>query len=178
VAAGVYNVTIELHAADGTRLATTPDQANVSIRAGRLTTLAPVRFAATQTFRLVVSLRTPATTNCQSAAGGAGITGSTVTLERTDFQRAGCAAVTFTRALGSTQRGTYTVDCSSPAVAPCIEKNETLTASVPPGNYLIHVGGERATNDCWHRDDAITVAASSTPTTRIVALMHVNGPGC
>jgi hypothetical protein len=95
-----------------------------------------------------------------------------------DPSRRGCAAVTFARAIGTTQRGTYTVDCSSPAVASCIEKSETLTTSIAPGIYLMHVRGKRAANDCWQRDDTFSVAASNTPTTHAVGLLHINGPGC
>jgi hypothetical protein len=181
VATGAYDVAIELHAADGTKLAAAPDQTNVSIRAGRVTTLTPVRFAATMKFRLVVSIATPASTNCRpTTSGGAGITGTTITLEGADPDptRQGCAAVTFNRALGTTQRGMYTVDCSSPAVAACIEKTETLTTSIAPGIYRIHVRGKRATNECWQRDDTFTVAASNTPTRHAVGLLHINGPGC
>jgi hypothetical protein len=179
VAPGIYDIAIELHAADGTRLATAAEQTGITITAGRTTPLTAARFAANMTFRLVASIATSVPTNCQStASGGAGITGTTVTLERMDPGREGCAAVTFSRAQGNTQQGTYTVNCSSPSVTTCIENNETLTASVPPGAYLIYVRGKRGAVDCWRANDKLTVSASSSPTLHTVALMHVNEPPC
>lgn len=179
VAPGVYDIAIELHAADGTRLASAPDQTGISITAGRTTRLTPVRFAATMTFGLVASIATSATTNCQATtSGGAGITGTSLTLERVDPGREGCAAVTFSRAQGTTQEGTYEVNCSTPSVTTCIENNETLTASVPPGTYLIHVRGKRGTLDCWRGDDRLTVSPSGRPTLHTVALMHGAQPPC
>ncbi len=179
VAPGIYDVAIELHAADGTRLAIAPEQTGISITAGRTTRLTPVRFAANMTFQLAASIATSATTNCQStASGGAGITGATVTLERIDPGREGCAAVTLSRAQGATPRGTYTVDCSSPSVTSCIESDEKLTTSVPPGTYAIHVRGKRGTLDCWRGDDTFTVPVSSYPTLHTVALLHVDQPFC
>lgn len=178
VAPGIYDVAIELHAADSTRLASAPDQTGITIVAGRTTQLTAVRFAANMTFRLVASIATSATTNCQSTSGGTGITGMTVTLERIDPGREGCAAVTFSRALGNTPKGNYTVNCSSPSVTTCIENNETLSTSVPPGSYVIHVRGRRSTLDCWRGDDRFTVPVSSRPTLHTVALTHIDQPLC
>lgn len=176
VAAGTYDVVIELHAADGTTLATAPDQAGARIMAGQVARLLPVRFAASTQGSLVVSIATPATTNCQPVeAGGAGITGTSVTLERTG---SGCAAVTFIRMLGSTPRGTYTVNCSSPLIAACVENTETLTTSVEPGTYLLHVRGKLGTLDCWQRDDTLVIPPPGKPLTHTVGLMRQSIPGC
>lgn len=179
VVPGIYDVEIELHAADGTRLASAVDQTGISISAGRTTQLTAVRFEATLTFRLVASIATSVTTNCKpTTSGGAGITSTTITLERVDSGREGCAAVTFSRAQGTTQEGTYKVDCSSPAVTTCIENTETLTTSVPPGTYLIHVRGKRGTLDCWRGNDKLIVSATTRPTLHTVALMHLDPPLC
>jgi len=176
LAAGAYDITLELHAADGTRLATAPDQTDVTIVGGQLKRLTPVTFAASTKGSLVISVATPATTNCQPVGvNGAGITGTTITLERAD---GGCAAVTFVRSVGSTQRGTYTVNCSSPSVAACIEKNETLTTSLASGTYRIHVRGKLGTIDCWQRDDALEVPPPGKPLVRTLGLAHQNIPGC
>jgi hypothetical protein len=179
VAPGIYDIAIELHAADSTRLASALDQTGITITAGRTTQLTAVRFSATMTFRLVASIATSVTTNCKATtSGGAGITSTTITLERVDPGREGCAAVTFSRAQGTTQEGTYKVDCSSPAVTTCIENNETLTTSVPPGTYLIHVRGKRGTLDCWRGNDKLIVPATNRPTLHTVALMHLDPPLC
>jgi hypothetical protein len=177
-AAGVYDVTIELHTPDGTKLAAVPDQTGVSIVAGRVKTLAPATFLVTTQGSMVLSIATSATMNCQStSSGGAGITAMTLTLEA-GAGKGGCEAVTFVRTRGSTQLGTYKVDCSAPQVATCIEKNETLTTSLPPGDYLVHVRGKIGAADCWQRDDILAVPPPSTPLVRTLGLMHVNGPSC
>jgi len=176
---GTYDIAIELHAADGTRLASAPDQTGITINAERTTALTAVRFAANLTFRLVTSIATSTRTNCQeTTSGGAGIIGTSVTLERTDPGREGCAAVTFSRARGDTPEGVYRVNCSTPVVTRCIENNETLTASVPPGTYRIHVRGERGMIDCWRGDDKFTVAPSILPTLHTVALKRLDQPAC
>jgi len=176
VPAGVYDITIELHAADGTTLATARDQTGVGIVAGRVKTLTPITFAANTKGSLAISLATSATTNCQPVgANGAGITGTTITLQ---IVGDGCAPVTFARSVGGTQRGTYTVDCSSPLVTTCIEKNETLTTTLAAGKYLIHVRGKIGALDCWQRDDTLDVPSPGKPLTRTLGLMHLNSPGC
>src|SRR5262249_45567646 len=127
---------------------------------------------------MMLSIATPATMNCQpTASGGAGITATTLTLEA-DGGKGGCAAVTFVRARGTTQLGTYAVNCTSPQIAPCIEKNEALTTSLPPGNYLVHVRAKIGATDCWQRDDILVVPPPGTPLVRPLGLMHMSNPGC
>lgn len=176
VAPAVYDITIELHAADGTRLATARDQTGVGIVAGRMTALTPVTFATNTQGSLAISIATSATTNCGSVtAGGAGITGTTVTLERAE---GGCAPVTFVRSLGGKQVGTYTVNCSSPAVVACIEKTETLTTDLEAGKYIIRVRGKIGAIDCWKRDDTLEVPPPGKPLVHAVGLVRQNLPGC
>ncbi len=176
IAPGLYDVSFQLNAADGTQLATVPDQAGVSIVAGQLRPLAPIMFTVSSQGTLVLSLATGATTNCQpTSAGGAGITGNTITLE---FVGGGCSAVTFARRRGAEQRGTYTVVCSSPQIATCIEKGETLTTSLAPGSYLVRARGKVGAVDCWQRDDTLNVPAGGRTLSRTLGLLHVNGPGC
>jgi hypothetical protein len=177
VLAGVYDIAIELHAADGTKLATAPDQTGVAIVGGQVRRLSPVVFAVNTQGSLVITVATPATTNCQPVAmNGAGITGSTLTLERADGRS--CAPVTFTRSVGSTPRDTYTVSCTSPSVAACFEKNETLTTSLPAGAYKIRVRGKVGAIDCWQRDDILEVPPSGKPLIHALGLARQNIPGC
>lgn len=173
VAAGLYDVSFQLDAADGTRLATAQDETGVSIVAGRLTRLEPVAFEASSQATLVLSLATSATTNCRPAsAGGAGITGNTIGLE---FVGGGCAAVTFTRRRGAEERGTYMVNCGLPQIAPCIETDETLTASVDPGGYIVRARGKIGALDCWVRDDSIDVPSAGRTVFRTLGLLHATG---
>ena len=176
IAAGLYDISFQLNAADGTRLATAPDQTSVTIVAGQLKQLAPITFTVSTQGSLVLSFSTGTTANCQPpTAGGAGITGNTLTLQ---FAGDGCAPVTFVRQRGTEQRGTYTVNCSSPQVAPCIEKNETLTTSLMPGTYIVHARGKVGAIDCWQRDDTLEVPAPGKPLIRTLGLLRVNSPGC
>ena len=174
--AGAYDITIALQAADGTRLATAPDQIGITIVSGQVKELQPVTFAASTQSSLVISLATPDTTNCQPMTlNGAGITGTTITLQRVGD---GCEAVTFIRTQGATQRGTYTVNCSSPAVATCIEKSETLTTSLESGAVLIRVRGKIGVVDCWQRDAILEVPPPGKPLVHMLELALQNIPGC
>lgn len=177
IVAGPYDITPELHASDGTVIARAPDQTGVTVPSGQVATLTPVRFAASTNGGLVISLAAPPTTaNCKPpATSGAGITGTTITLVTA---RGSCAPVTFVRWRGTTQLGTYTVNCSSPSVAACIENNETLTASVMSGTYTIHVRGKIGVTDCWQDDAALEVPLPGKPLTRTMNLALRNIPGC
>lgn len=173
---GLYDVSFQLDAADGTRVATAPDQRGVSLVSGQLTRLT-VAFTvnATPQSSLVLSFDTSAMSNCRSAAaGGAGINGNTIDLE---FAAGGCAAVTFTRRLADQVVGTYTVNCSSPQIATCIEKTETLTANLKPGSYVVRARGKIGAVDCWQADDTIDVPAG-TMVSHTLALLPTHGPGC
>jgi hypothetical protein len=119
----------------------------------------------------------PATTNCKPARmNGAGITGITITLVQV---AGGCAPVTFIRSRGTAQLGTYTVNCSSPAVATCIETDETLTvASMPSQRYTIQVRGKIGAIDCWTNDDTLDVPPSGGSLMRTLKLTHQDIPGC
>jgi len=178
LAPGLYDVSFQLDGPDGTRLATAPDQSAVSVVSGQVTQLAPVALiiGTSPQATLVLSIATGATTNCQPAsAGGAGITGNSLTLERVG---GGCAAVTFTRQRGAEQRGTYMVDCGAPSITACIEKTETLTTNLEPGTYLAHARGKLATLTCWQRDDTIVIPAAGGTVARTLGLVRNNGPGC
>lgn len=177
VAPGLYDVSFLLDDADGTLLGTAPDQTGVSIVSGRLTQLAPALFTFGDTPKttLVFRLATSATTNCQPAsAGGAGITGNTIFLARVG---GGCAPVTFIRKRGNEQRGTYQVNCTSPEIAPCIEKDETLTTTIVRGTYTIRVRGKIGVLECWARDDTLDIPVGGN-VSRTLGLVRIGGTGC
>jgi hypothetical protein len=179
--AGVYDITFALNAADGTRLATAPDQTSIVVVSGKVKALTPLTFAAATGGRLVASLTAPpATSNCKSvASGGAGITGVSIAVEHVR-DRSGCAPVTFIRTRGSTQVGTYLAnDCPDPSVTSCIESDETLTVqSMDAGSYLIHVVGKLGPLDCWRTDETFDVPAAGKTVTHPLHLTHQNTPGC
>lgn len=176
LAPGLYDVTIELRDATGARLATASPQTSVAVAVGRTKVLAPVAFAVANS-RVALTLETEnVASNCQpSSSGGAGITGTTITIVRVG---GGCAAAAFIRNRGGAQIGTYQVNCSSPEVAGCIERDETLTTTgLTPDAYAVHVRGKVGPADCWAADSQINVPASGQLQTRIV-LRRQTAPGC
>lgn len=178
LAPSVYDITFELKGVSLTTV-TAPEQKGVLVESGRDTQLAPVTFMVDARGGVVLSLAAPpATSNCKTPAMmGAGITGMTITLVHTG---GGCAPVTFVRARGSTVLGTYTVNCSSPQVAPCIENDETLTvASMASGSYTIHVRGKVGAADCWKNDNALQVPPQGKTLVETLNLAFQTGtPGC
>jgi hypothetical protein len=174
VAAGAYDATLTLRAADGTTLATAPTQANVTIDAGQVAALAPFMFAVDARGKLVVSFAALSTSaNCTSAtAGGAGINGSFFTLQRAT---GGCARVTFVRSRKGASLGTYTVDCSASVITSCIERDETFTVDgLESGPYTIHVGGLIGSVRCWAADDVLSVPAGAS----LVKAIELEPQGC
>jgi hypothetical protein len=176
ITAGPYEATLTLRASDGATLAVGPTQAAVAIGAGQVTTLAPVVFAV-EGGRLLVSLSTVATSaNCTSREqGGAGTTGNTISLVNAG---GGCAAVPFTRLRGTTRIGEYMVNCSSPQIATCIERDETLVADgLRPGPYVITVGALIGAARCSSEVDVLSVPAGATAV-KPLQLAPNGGPGC
>lgn len=175
---GTYTVTPELLAADGTVLATAPGQ-TVVIPAGQPASLASLVFAATPLSGFValsIANGTSGQSNCQAA--GAGMTGVSLWLERSG-NAGGCVPTTFVRSRAGAQTGTYAAtSCSSPAVEPCIETDERLTAGMlSPGTYLLHVHGNKGADQCWNADETLTLAAGR-PFVGTVSLVRGTGPGC
>ncbi|MEO7735630.1 MAG: hypothetical protein ABIY55_32045 [Kofleriaceae bacterium] len=185
VAPGLYDVAIELHDANGAKLATAPVQASVGVAVGRTTTLTPAAFIVNAggggggggggNGHVLLTLQTAGfTSNCLSTSG-AGITGSLITII-TDG--GSCAAVKLIRTRGGVEVGTYQVDCGSPSVTTCIETDESLTApDLAPGNYTIHVRGAVGAGACFAADAALAVPPTGQ-LKKLIVMQHQNAPGC
>lgn len=166
---GIYDVSFELHAGSET-LATVPDQVSVVIKDGMTTVLAPIAFVINAHGSLVLTLTAPPTTsNCKSPMQlGAGISGTTITLVQED---GGCTPVTFTHTKGALTLLPYTVSCSSPPVAACIENDETLTVTgLTSGPYTLHIRGKIGAITCWKSDDMLQVPARGAALTQTIDL--------
>jgi hypothetical protein len=166
---GTYDVSSELHAGD-VPLASAPDQIGVVIEDGMITPLAPIKFAVDAQGSLVLSLAAPpALSNCKAPImKGAGINGITITLVQAG---GGCAPVTFTRTRGGITLRPYTVSCSSPPIAPCIESDETLTVpSLTSGLYMIHIRGKIGAIECWKSDSTLQVPARGMTLRQVINL--------
>lgn len=153
---GTYDLGFELDSPSGV-LATVANQ-RVDINANQNTVLQPLAFSLDATGALALTLASgKAGGNCgATATGGAGITSTTITLvHASDLS---CAPVTFQISAGATKpAGTYTVNCNTPAVIPCIEADQTLSATgVAADAYQIHVKASAGT-DCYSNNDALQV---------------------
>ena len=177
VPAGTYDATLTLHAQDGATLETAPVQAAVTIAPGQVTALRPASFAADELGILALSiapLRTAPTCLARDQ-GGQGITGHVVELLHA---AGGCAAVTFRRMRGDTEVGTYTVNCSAPQVASCIERDETLLAAgIAPGTYAVSVSALAGTIQCGTGEDVVLVPVNGTAT-KPIQIAPVRNFGC
>ena len=183
VTPGLYDVAIDLHDASGARIATSPPQTSVAVAVGRTKVLTPVTFAVgsgggggNSGVALTLEAQNIAS-NCQSSSsGGAGITGTTITILRSD---GGCAPVTLVRSRGGVEIGDYKINCSSPEVAGCIERDETLTTTglVPAGRFAVHVVGKIGAVNCWVGDAQLDVPATGQLQTGIILRRQIT-PGC
>ncbi len=184
--AGTYDMNFELSGvggASGTGLiGTAPEQRGIVIKPGEKATLAPLTFAVDAAGGIKLNLATnKAGGNCGTVANnGAGITGTTLTLQHSGT--GACEPVTFTFPANATRpAGTYTVNCTTPTVAPCIEADQQLSATgVPSGAYQLHIRGKIATADCFSNDDAIPVPPIGRDVVRILNLgaAAAGTPGC
>jgi hypothetical protein len=183
---GTYDMDFELGGLGGAVgtgiIATSPKQMGIVIQSGENVTLMPLAFAvdATGGIKINVTANKPGG-NCGSVAtNGAGITGMTLTLNHTSG--GACEPVTFTIAPNATlPGGSYTVNCASPTVAPCIEADQQLSVTgVKSDGYQLHVRGKVATADCWTNDDTMPVPPLGRDVIRTLNLAAATSgtPGC
>lgn len=164
---GTWDFDFQLGSPSGV-IATAPGQHGVVLTNGQDTPLMPLTFTVDPTGSLALTLATNrANGNCAAPPDGGGITSTTITLEHADDQS--CAPVTFAIAGG----GTYTVDCTTPAVAGCIDSTQALTVSnVPSDGYRIHVTGYVGATACWTNNDSFQVPAQGQMLTRTLNLAY------
>ena len=177
IPSGNYDMELGLLASTGP-LVTAPTQHGIHISAGKTTPLAPVTFAIDATGALDLHLASTAPGgNCAlTTMNGAGITGTTITLEHISSV---CAPVTFTVGADATRPAfSYTVNCATPVVAACIESDQALDVSgVPSGHYVVHVRGRTGAGTCWTNDDQLVVPAVGRTLMQTLALT-AGTPGC
>ncbi len=162
--AGTYDASFDLNGIGGDPvtgiIATAPSQLAFEIKAGENTVLAPLAFRVNATGGMKLKMQTSATVdNCATATGtNAGITTNTITVTKTSDGM--CAPLLFNISAGAagTPR-TYMVDCTTPVVAACIERDQELTvAGVVSGSYGINVKANKATGtNCFTNIDQLPV---------------------
>ena len=175
---GIYDIDFELGGLTGL-LARAPSQMGLTVISGENTPLAPISFAVDAIGGLDLHLNSNlAGGNCGPiGAMGAGITAMTITL---NYTGGACLPVTFTIGAGATTPpGSYTVNCASPMIAPCIENDQRITATnVPSGGYVIHVRGKIGATDCWTNDNGLQVPPLGMNLQRTLSLVKQPLPGC
>lgn len=183
---GTYDMDFELGGVGGAvgtgLIATSPKQMGVVIKSSENVTLAPLAFVvdATGGLKLNISANKPGGNCGSTGANGAGITGMTLTLQHT--AGGACEPITFTIAPNATlPGGSYTVNCTAPTVAPCIEADQQLTATgVRSDGYQLHVRGRIGTASCWTNDDTMSVPPLGRDLVRTLnlAAAPMGTPGC
>ncbi len=153
---GEYTIGFELADRFGTLGAIAPRRYDV---AGELA-LDEVAFRIEPTGGLVLALDTGQPASC---GGSSQITGMTIVLYRGD---GACETAT----LEIEGAGPYEVSCTAPNVAPCIEKDRDVTATLPAGEYRIRVVGLHGANPCWEHDQRHRVRAAGLVRTLMLPL--------
>ena len=158
-APGLYTITVELEGGSGA-LSTPQKFMHVALKSAQDTPLGAVDFMVDAHGGIAIKLAASgASANC--TAGGANIDATTLRLE----DGAGtCIPATFTIAAGATKpAGTYTSDCNSLPAGPCIEKDQTITATgLRSGSVKLVVTGDVAGKTCWNGLLPLTVPAMQT----------------
>ncbi len=155
---GTYEISFELDAGSGTVLQTAPTQHAVVIQSNQVTKLASLSFAVNATGGMKLHLASnKAGGNCGVAPSGAAIDAMTISIQH--GSTGPCEPIAFAIAAGATKpAGNYTVDCTTPAVGPCIESDQEVTAiGVPSDQYTFHIHGNVAAATCWTNNDQVTV---------------------
>ncbi|CAN5505927.1 hypothetical protein BH11MYX1_BH11MYX1_18640 [soil metagenome] len=163
---GIYDFDFQLAAASGI-LQAPPGQHTITIASGQNTRLAALAFQLDATGGVALTLSTGRTTNCGTAtpANGA-ITQETITL--THNSDSSCEPITLAISASTlspppaSASGSYTINCATPMVTTCIEKDSTVTATgVKADSYTIHVAGKQgvagASGVCWTNSDSIVI---------------------
>lgn len=175
---GRYEVDFELNGTSGL-IAQAPKQMNVMIASNENTPLMPIAFAVQAAGNLDVKISAVGG-NCKAVGmGGAGITGMSITLTHDDNDV--CEPITFD--ISGMPARTYTVNCQTPTVVPCIDETKSLTAmNVPSDGYHVHIRGHKNNDNavvCFTNDDAITVPPLGKTLMRTFNLLYLSQtPGC
>ncbi len=167
---GIYDLSFQLIGTGGNPpdglIATSAMQMGIVVPSGGSIQLAPLAFAVQATGGLALTFDAPAAgTNCgPTAGGGSAITTMTITI---DDSSGTCQPLTFQVA----GQGPYMVSCGAPTPINCIETTDAVTiASMPSGNYTIHIRGMRGAETCFSNNDQLPVPPLGKTLTRTLNL--------
>ncbi|MDB4957267.1 MAG: hypothetical protein JWO36_4836 [Myxococcales bacterium] len=187
-APGIYDMDFELDApvcasclpANGV-LATAPSQLGIVVQSGQTTPLAPLTFMVQATGAVALHFESGKPMgNCAAAPNGAGIVTTSITLVKNSDSS--CAPLTLDIAAGATQPArSYTINCTTPVDAPCIDNDQAITVSgVTSDSYTIHIKGKTAApNMCWTNNDSLQVPPLGLSLSRTLNLGFITSmTGC
>jgi hypothetical protein len=170
---GRYDLSFELKGRSGA-LVGLPFQ-QVTITADSVTPAPPQRFPVRAEGMIDARLVAGATANC--VAGGGKITAMSLVLER---QGGACVPAAFTIAT-ATGPVVYNSTCppAAPAVGPCIERNQAVSATLGSGGYVIRVRGDEGAAQCWIADQLEDVPPQQRTVRVDIGLTYLKGiAGC
>ncbi|MEO8845726.1 MAG: hypothetical protein ABI591_09615 [Kofleriaceae bacterium] len=164
---GTYDLDFELDGSSVT-LATSPSQHGIVIESDQNVRLAPLAFSVVATGAVALNLSTGrAGGNCAMAPGGGGITTQQITLTRNSDLACNPLVLTIGTGAGHPTPTTYTINCTTPMDAPCIENDQSLTATgVAADSYTIHIAAKQGAVTCWNNNDSIVVPPLGATLTR------------
>jgi hypothetical protein len=158
--AGTYDLAFELVGRSGT-LGTLASQ-RVSLRDNQVVEAAPIRFPVVASGTVV----------------GANIAAMTLLLEK---QGGACVPTTFEIGAGANHpASTYVSTCAIPTpVAPCIERDQPVTAIAGSGEHVLRVRGAVGAATCWSADQLTDVPPARRTLRVDVGLTSLKGTaGC
>jgi hypothetical protein len=72
----------------------------------------------------------------------------------------------------------YTINCATPMLGPCIETDQTISATAPSDSYTIHIVGKKGASNCWTNNDSLQVPPLGQTLTRQLNLGATGAAGC
>jgi hypothetical protein len=173
---GDYDLAFELRGRSGS-LGQLASQ-RVKVTTDQVTAAAPLMFPVVATGLLDSKVFAGATSNCGPGPNGSNIASMTLVLEK---QGGPCVPTTFAIAAGANRVAvTYVSTCATPTpVAPCIERDQAVTATLGSGPYVIRVRGTVGVAACWTADQLLDVPPERRTATVDVSLAYLKGAaGC
>jgi hypothetical protein len=179
ITTAAYDATLTLRSDTGAVIATGPTQ-SVTLDGSQTIPLTPVVFTVSSTGRLSLAMTTLGTdSNCGPlATRGAGITATTIAIERVDSHSCTPALLIRTRGDGASN-GAYLVNCFRPTPTTCIERDESLTTgALAAGDYTVRANGLRENAVCWSAARTFTIPGGDAQANVALQLAPASNPGC
>jgi hypothetical protein len=173
---GDYDLAFEMRGRSGS-LGVLASQ-RVKVTSDAVTAAAPLMFPVVASGLLDSKLLAGSTSNCGPGPTGSNIASMTLVMEK---QGGPCVPTTFTIGAGATRpAATYVSTCATPTpAAPCIERDQAVTATIGSGPYVIRARGVVGAALCWTADQLLDVPPERRTAAVDVSLAYLKGTaGC